>query len=261
MQQHTVSIPYAIRSIVSSLREQQQHYRQKHNADMAITLEEPLTLFQYVQIIFKMDNVNKFRETSRSKPTGTTSLCSQEMLYESQVPTKSLIDTLHSYIVVPYHYSHLNNYKLHQSMYQNALTRIKNDHQGNEIFGCGEEKLVCQLERIGSQHESLESIIDGIISTIVHRRCRLVHPCKRNHKSWMKGNDNVLSMGYVLMSSPSRRRHLPGDGDKSLVAEASSCKNMIPGVECKHANTTVSFLKSSITIRDLHTFLGDNIFR
>lgn len=108
--------------------------------------------------------------------------------------------------------------------------------------------------------ESIESLVDGVISQLVHKECRQISASKSNHNHqlnkcnlsllWKERQKyaNILSLGYALASD--RRGTV-----------TRSCTNMAPGIVCNHPNTTVSFVKNNGSIKLLHSLVGDDLMR
>ena len=85
--------------------------------------------------------------------------------------------------------------------------------------------------------ESIQSIVDDVIWSLVQRRSR-------------QKTRNVLSQGYVLESE-----------QLSQTLDARPCREMRSGVVCTHMNDTVSFWKTSSYALLLHRLVGDDLLR
>jgi hypothetical protein len=102
--------------------------------------------------------------------------------------------------------------------------------------------------------ESVSSLVNGVISSLVQRRERmkrqgLLHARGdgKNHIINSSNNNNLLIQGYVVDSE-----HRP--------LGAGRCPTM-PGVIYNHLNQNVSFCKTSQLIRLLHLYVGDEVLR
>ena len=88
--------------------------------------------------------------------------------------------------------------------------------------------------------ESVSSLVDDAVWSLVQRR----------ERSKRLGEDgrNVLAQGYVLSTFAAEHGAIPSHG-------------MRTGLQCNQPNDKVSFWKTSPLIRQLHTLLGDEVFR
>ena len=85
--------------------------------------------------------------------------------------------------------------------------------------------------------ESMSSLVDGVIFSLVQRRSK-------------DKQRNVLSQGYVLASEQLSQTH-----------DIRPCRDMRPGVLCTQMNDNVSFCKTSSYAKTLHCLFGDDVVR
>lgn len=102
------------------------------------------------------------------------------------------------------------------------------------------------------RHESLSSLIDGVIWSLVQQRQQ--QQPQRNNRSLSLASinisrQNVLSKGYTIASDINSSQHI------------RSCPNMPPGVVCTRLNDNVNFCKTSIYFQTLHQYIGDDVLR
>jgi telomerase reverse transcriptase len=88
--------------------------------------------------------------------------------------------------------------------------------------------------------ESVSSLVDGAVWSLVQRRERF--------KRLGKDGRNVLAQGYVLSTFAEEYGAMPSRG-------------MRAGVLCNQPNDKVSFCKTSPIFSQLHSLLGDEVFR
>jgi Telomerase ribonucleoprotein complex - RNA binding domain./Reverse transcriptase (RNA-dependent DNA polymerase). len=124
-----------------------------------------------------------------------------------------------------------------------------------------------KLNEIG---QPLDTLIDGIISTLVHRKKTRKWQKKNNDHIHLCFGMNVLSEGYKLASDKSRLRHVcdtlviqkkrrtSGNSSRNSVAD---CANMSPGVECVNVNSCASYARSAPEMKLLHEIIGDHGMR
>ncbi len=97
-----------------------------------------------------------------------------------------------------------------------------------------------------TQRESLSSLVDGVVWTLVQRLSRrLFKPQQQVFDS-----RNVLAQGYVVASEALQKGHA-----------VRPCPNMQPGVLCIHLNDNVSYCQTSKYFKFLHALLGDDCLR
>jgi telomerase reverse transcriptase len=125
--------------------------------------------------------------------------------------------------------------------------------------------------------QPLDTLIDGVISTLVHCKKTKTYP-KANNLEYTQScfGINVLSQGYKLASD--RSRSLGRDHDNASVMmmqkkkrrngtittsrnSVADCANMRPGVECVNVNSCASFARSAPEMKLLHEIIGDHGMR
>ena len=100
--------------------------------------------------------------------------------------------------------------------------------------------------------ESLQSLIDGVIGTLVHRERRWIKAQNETHPesplSWNERQKytNILSLGYKLASD---------------LHDGRNCNDLPVGVRCDQPNAMVSYMKSSKAMSLLHREIGDDELR
>jgi len=109
--------------------------------------------------------------------------------------------------------------------------------------------------------QSASSLVDEVISTLVHRR-------KQNRVESgikMASRKNMLSEGYQLgkdvYSNARTSDHNPPKRRKTLATTASFVTNMKPGVQCVRPNSCASFARSAPLMTLILKILGDDLMR
>jgi hypothetical protein len=157
----------------------------------------------------------------------------------------------------------------------------------------------CNSLTLSPPQESLEGIVDGVISALVHRthkfrsvpsaqttvgksnhhrrrrrtRPNQVEKSRLNNEATAKisttANDwllerNLLSAGYVIGNSDV----LTSSSKTTLNAQGHTqnqflrgCPNMAPGIYCLHPNTLATYARSSELMHFLHSVMGDEALR
>jgi hypothetical protein len=149
---------------------------------------------------------------------------------------------------------------------------------------------------ISPPRESLESLVDGVVCSLVQRthRLRKAYPAKakssnvklvhrrrqRKDKSkkppqsiingnstrsntssvndWLRSS-NILSKGYSLGSSDTLSSYYSRTNNKLQNPTLRACPNMAPGVHCIQPNSLTTYARSSGLMRLLHSVIGDEI--
>jgi hypothetical protein len=157
---------------------------------------------------------------------------------ESQEHPKkeSILDEMWSIVIAPFH----NNLRTNDSLPSQEKPK--------------------QLAFVPVVSEPLESIVDGVIASLVIRCRRYNHiakfPSNNTRNDDINYNyflQNVLSSGYNIAGN--HWHSTSGAGVKSY------CVNMPPGITCNTPNTTALWAKTNPIILRLHNIVGDDILR
>ena len=201
--------------------------------------------------------IPSFRETSNIKEeTETFSKCQLNKLHRTDnktMPIPSIVNSMIEEIVdsVPncpllkaYFFSNYLNMKFpnistEKSINQPVLKMIN----GVIVIPYSEHVLdqVPRTKRCTTVSESLESLIDGAIYSIIRRK-------NKSQNNVLFRMPNMLSMGYSQVSGNGYSPH-------------SFCSNMPPGILCTKINSSVTYVKTAEWLKEIHLCYGDDFMR
>ena len=241
-----------------------------------------ITLTQIKQSLLCFYDETTITMTRKSTSTGTTDF--NDETYDDSIST--IFHLLSKTIILPISSSssyiptqnihQTNNNEQHQSSSSSSSFKNKNEkgvisflsqlktHPLNVYTKHHHQQQQQKRTTIGTKNESLRTLVDGIVYTLVCRKQKCQQKNKFHKKQQQQRSikleeeerlqllysyGNVLSAGYQFNSSSTTGTYY------------YECQNMGPGVHCSHPNFSVSYAKSSPLTQAMHNLLGDDIFR